>query len=133
MHKDVHQPAGERDYSDRDIPIGKIMVAGVYIAIFTLVTFVALRFLFLHFDKTSASNDAAVSTFAAKRVLPPEPRLLVDEPTTWAKEHARQQAMVDGYEILDPKTGVVRIPVERAMDLVAEAGLPVRAQPEAAK
>lgn len=52
MHKpDPNPNAGERDYSDKDIPIGTIMLGGLYITIFTILSFVGVRFLFLYLNR----------------------------------------------------------------------------------
>ncbi len=124
----VKNPSGA-DFADRDIPVSKILVFGFYIALFTAVSFVGLRFLYLALDRKAERADEAVAAFAREtRVLPPEPRLQVDEPATWAREKARQQAMISGYEWVDANAGVVRIPVERAMEILAERGLPARAE-----
>ncbi len=119
-------PSGP-NFDDRDINLGKIVLFGFYIAIFTAVSFVGLRLLYKAFDRQAEQADAAVAAFVKDtRVLPPEPRLQVDEPATWAQEFARQKAMVGGYAWVDANAGVVRIPVERAMDRVLERGLPAR-------
>lgn len=39
---------------------------------------------------------------------------------------ARERELLHGYAWIDREAGVVRIPIGRAMDLVAERGLPVR-------
>lgn len=128
MHKpDPHLPAGERDYADRDIPVGKIMLSGLYITIFTVLSFVGIRFLFLHFDRSHDQARQAVSAYVGQRVLPPEPRLQVDEPRTWEQQLAIEKAQTEHYAWVDQVGGVVRIPVERAMEIVAQKGLPARA------
>lgn len=127
MHKPDQAPqTEERDYADRDIPVGKIALSGLYIAIFTVLTFVGIRFLFLHLDKSNAEAQRAVSSFVSQRVLPPSPQLQVDEPKTWQQELARQKSLTEEYAWIDQKAGTVRIPVERAIELVAERGLPAR-------
>ena len=74
MHKpnEPAAPGQERDYADRDIPVGKIMLSGLYITIFTVLTFVGIRFLFLHLDRSNEQAQQAVSAFVNQRVLPPE-------------------------------------------------------------
>ena len=42
--------------------------------------------------------------------------------------HAREAEMLQGYAWVDRNAGAVRIPIERAMDLVVEKGLPTRAE-----
>lgn len=123
----TQNPSGP-DYADRDIPTGAILRFVGYVAIFTVASFFLLRALYVKFDQRAARADEAVSAFARQqRVLPPAPRLQVDEPTTWAQEYARQKASVSEYGWIDARAGIVRIPVERAMDILAERGLPARA------
>lgn len=135
MHNPTSEPTRNPsgpDYSDRDIPVGKILLFAFYTALFTVVTFVGLRMGYKALDRSARKSDEAVSAFVREtRVLPPEPRLLVDEPVTWARERARQDAQITGYAWVDPKAGVVRIPVARAIELLAERGLPARQEPPA--
>jgi hypothetical protein len=131
MHNPHQAPQGERDYADRDIPVGKIMLFGFYTAIFTVVTFVAMKLVFRKLEADANRADRAVASFVSTRTLPPQPLLQVDEPRTWQQELAAQRAMVSGYAWVDPQAGVVRIPVERAIELIAERGLPAREAPAA--
>ena len=43
--------------------------------------------------------------------------------------HAREDLLLDHYSWVDQSQGKVRIPIERAMELIAQRGLPVAAQP----
>lgn len=56
----------------------------------------------------------------------PQPRLLVNEPANLATFQAREHEVLTTYGWVDRNAGIVRIPVERAKDLVLERGLPVR-------
>ena len=130
MHNsNQEKPAAGRDYADRDIPVGKIVLSGLYIAIFMALTFVGIRFLFVALDRQDEQARRAVSSFASQRVLPPEPRLQVDEPGTWQHQLAVEKSQTEEYAWVNQAAGVVRIPVERAMELVAERGLPARSVP----
>ena len=128
MHKPdpTHSPKQERDYSDRDIPVGKIVLFGLYIALFTVLTFIGARLLFSYFDRSNQRAQPVVSSFADQRVLPPEPRLLVDEPDVWQQQLVLAKAKLENYAWIDQKAGTVQIPVERAIELVAARGLPSR-------
>jgi hypothetical protein len=57
----------------------------------------------------------------------PEPRLQELPAQDLAEFNARQQAALHSYGWVEPAAGVVRIPIERAMELTLERGLPVRA------
>lgn len=62
----------------------------------------------------------------------PAPRLQTDDGNQdIADLHAREDLLLDHYSRVDGKPGKVRIPIERAMELIAQRGLPV-AQPEQA-
>jgi protein SCO1/2 len=54
-----------------------------------------------------------------------EPRLQVAPLTDLQTLQATERARLDGYGWIDREAGVVRIPIERAMQLVVERGLPV--------
>jgi hypothetical protein len=63
----------------------------------------------------------------------PLPRLEVNERNEIYAFRRKEEETLNTYAV-DPKTGVVHIPIERAMQLVAQRGLPVAAQsPQAAK
>ena len=56
----------------------------------------------------------------------PTPRLLTDDgDQDVADLHARESLLLDNYSWADRKAGKVRIPIERAMELIAQRGLPV--------
>jgi len=56
----------------------------------------------------------------------PTPRLLTDDgDQDVADLHARESLLLDNYSWVDQKSGKVRIPIERAMELIAQRGLPV--------
>ena len=57
---------------------------------------------------------------------PPEPRLLQNEPDDLATVRAEEDRLLHGYDWVDKDKGIVRIPIERAMDLVSKEGLPSR-------
>jgi len=63
---------------------------------------------------------------------PPEPRLQKNPAADLRTYREAAEKPLHSYEWIDEKGGIVRIPIERAMDLIAERGLPVRGQAAAA-
>lgn len=51
---------------------------------------------------------------------PPAPRLQADPLADLDALHARERAQLEGYAWVDRQAGTVRIPIERAMQLLAE-------------
>jgi len=59
----------------------------------------------------------------------PEPRLDIDDGNqATADLHAREDLLLDHYSVVPGEGGSVRIPISRAMELIAQKGLPVSAQ-----
>ncbi len=42
----------------------------------------------------------------------------------------KEEQTLSSYDYIDQKAGTVRIPIDRAMDLIAQRGLPVRSRPQ---
>jgi hypothetical protein len=56
----------------------------------------------------------------------PEPRLDIDDGNqATADLHAKEDLLLDHYSVVDGQPGTVRIPIERAMELIAQRGLPL--------
>jgi hypothetical protein len=56
----------------------------------------------------------------------PEPRLDIDDGNqATADLHAREDLLLEHYSTVDGMPGTIRIPIERAMELIAQRGLPV--------
>ena len=61
----------------------------------------------------------------------PTPRLQTDDGNQEIAEmHAREDLLLDNYSWVDRASGKVRIPISRAMQIIAEHGLPVAPQEE---
>jgi len=62
----------------------------------------------------------------------PEPRLDIDDGNqATADLHAREDLLLNNYSIAGAAGGPIRIPISRAMEIIAQRGLPVNAQAEA--
>jgi hypothetical protein len=56
----------------------------------------------------------------------PTPRVQTDDGNQDVADlHAREDLLLDNYSWVDESTGKARIPIERAMELIAQRGLPV--------
>jgi len=65
--------------------------------------------------------DQAQQTF-------PKPVLENSEQTQYMEELKKENEVLGSYDWVDQKNGVVRIPIDRAMDLLEQRGLPVVSQ-----
>lgn len=77
-------------------------------------------------------NDPALQNKVAQLTQQfPSPRLLTDDGNQdIADLHAREDLLLENYSRIDGQPGKVRIPIERAMELIAQRGLPVAPAPQ---
>ena len=78
--------------------------------------------IFRTFHFTAASRE--LGTVRGNENLPPEPRLQVSPDRDWIDMHNEEQQVLDSYGWIDRPHGVVRIPIQQAMEQIAQKGLP---------
>ena len=100
--------------------------------------------IYAYLEKRSEAQQTAVSPLVANapkdtRKLPadykdylqqnfPSPQLEIDERGQLDQIRIDEAQTLSTYDWVDQKAGTVRIPIDRAMDLIAQRGLPVRPQ-----
>jgi hypothetical protein len=65
-----------------------------------------------------------------RRLPPPEPRLQADPAADLRLMRAEEDAELNDYAWVDRSRGVIRLPIDRAMALLLQRGLPTRAASE---
>lgn len=60
------------------------------------------------------------------RMIAPPPRLESNPAVDFEEFRAAEDAKLNSYGWVDTDAGIVRIPIERAMDLIVQRGLPTR-------
>ena len=74
------------------------------------------------------ASGCVAPTRKPRQRLPPEPRLQTNPRQDLSDLRAREDQLLNSYGWVDKNTGVVRIPIERAMQLIVERGLPTRSE-----
>lgn len=91
------------------------------------ITFVSMGLMYGMFVALKSYNEAqdlAPTTMEQQRVLPSGTRLQVNEPLDLKTYRDKEAKAISSYAWEDKSVKVVRIPVARAMEIVAEKGLP---------
>ncbi|MDQ3171047.1 MAG: hypothetical protein M3Q55_12990 [Acidobacteriota bacterium] len=101
-------------------------------AFYLVVVCVAVWLLMVGFLKFTMGRlddgDPAVSSLARPAgEAPPEPRLLIDEPTNLRGFRATETQKLQHYGWADQAAGSVHIPIDAAKELLLQRGLPSRA------
>jgi hypothetical protein len=125
-HDDTVNPAVSHETTD-------VNVRGVFgFAAGLIITGVLIHFavwvLFDYFDARERARSPRQYPLAAAEQtrLPPEPRLQTDPRADLNEFRARENTTLTTYGWIDRNGGVVRIPIDRAMKIVVERGLPAR-------
>jgi hypothetical protein len=145
-HKSGHRADGAPHHSDvsfeeRDIRVGTIYWYLVALGMATVAALVICIFI-LHFTSNlAASSDIAPppSREALGKDFPPEPRLQgVPGHESDPQKDLRQKLKADNdanekLQWIDKNAGIAQIPVEDAMKIIEEKGLPGTSAPPAEK
>jgi len=101
------------------------LFAAVLVLTIVLVLLVS-RWLYEFAAVRQAEKQRPPLPLALTREPTPGPLLQVDAPKELQEMRAAEDAMLNSYGWIDQKAGIVRIPVDRAIELLAKKGLPVR-------
>ena len=120
------EPAARHEESDVNVRGVLGFAAGL------LVTAVLIQFmvwlLFVYFSGREAARVVPEYPLAAgeQTRVPPEPRLQTNPREDLRALRAREDAVLNSYGWVDKTSGVVRIPIDEAIKLTVQRGLPVR-------
>ena len=130
--------SASKAYETRDVKLRPLVVFTAGITVLGLASYLIIYVLFQMFSSQQASRDVASAPSSLTRPaapgeerLPPEPRIQVDAAADFRTLHAEEDAILTTYGWVDRNAGVVRLPIDVAMKLVLQQGLPAR-QPDTA-
>ena len=126
---DLHREptnAVEAGHELSDLRPGHIALFGVGILIATGFA-VIITSLLIHYRATQyTKREIPLPRLAKEREVTPQPRLEVNVPQGLREMRAGEERTLSSYGWVDKDAGVVRIPVDRAMEILANKELPVR-------
>jgi hypothetical protein len=120
----------EVHHEESDVNIRAIFGFGVGLMLAVAFVCFVLWVLFRYFEARERRNVAHEFPLAAQQEnrLPPEPRLQTNPRADLADLRAEEEKALQTYGWADKNASVVRIPIEQAMKLTVERGLPARPQ-----
>ena len=114
-----------------------IVVSVVVICVGLSVFASDLFFRVLHHRDTASQQrsemERVTQSVSGTQTAFPEPRLQIAPQLDLAAMRAREETELHSYGWVDRQAGVVRLPIDRAMELMVQRGLPVRGDPNAPK
>jgi len=128
-----HDPHGPAGYEKSDAHAGDTYRAGFYIlgtmVLTALVVVPMYRFLGRH-EARSQRPAATVLRPDAGAPAPAFPKLVASEPPVLAEFRAQEESFLASYGWVEKDKGLARMPIDAAMRIVAERGLPKFPSPE---
>jgi hypothetical protein len=137
---------GHGGFERQDLQPGHILYFLLGLGVAIIVSIYALRAVYAFLEDHENATQTAVNPLVTNvptdtRHLPPSyngnyeeylkanfpaPQLEINERTELNGERLREEQTLYSYGWVDQRAGIVRIPIDRAMDLLVQRGLPVR-------
>lgn len=129
--------AGQRErrnedvrFEAKDVNAKRVMVTGVSVLIGAWVVVFLMYFFFsLLQNHREAETGPPIPVAAQRPAEPPEPRIQASPRTDLQRYEAQQDYLLSHYLWVDKSKGTVAIPIERAMELIAQRGIPPQKAP----
>lgn len=150
MNHDTHSAKsnGHGDFERKDISVNGVVVFLIGLAAMIVISYFVVDVFYGILEKHFEAEQAPVSPLITNaqqdtRRIPaqygqdyakylkesfPAPQLETDERTQLNEVRLREEDVLSTYDYVDKNSGTVRIPIDRAMDLLAQRGLPVLPQ-----
>ena len=113
-------------FEKKDIQFGPLVVLIGLLLMFLGGSLLSMRFLNHFLTRTAPLREEPPSPLADMHRRPPEPRLQVDAALDLIRMRDVENVTLNNYAWIDETAGRVRIPIARAMAILAEKGLPAR-------
>ncbi len=111
-------------HEKRDVDVTSIFLIAALLVMAGIVTAVATAGLFNVYFRHFVASEKAPPKISEERVDFPQPRLEVTAPQELAKFREHEEHDLNTYGWIDHRNGVVRLPIDRAIELLSERGLP---------
>jgi len=109
-----------------DVNVRLILVFGGALLVVAIVVHLVLYWLLQYYNEGSQVRRPVASVPSPPESISPAPRLQVAPQADMARMRAAEERELQSYGWVDRDKQVIRIPIDRAMQLIAERGLPAR-------
>jgi hypothetical protein len=123
---DLDQPTVGHEGADVNVwAVGRFGIALVFLCILSLGILFGL---FKYFESTVGGKLPDLNVDA--RRLPPQPQLQKAPIQDLQQMRAAEDQLLNSYGWVDQSKGIVRVPIDQAIEMLAKRGLPARPQGE---
>jgi hypothetical protein len=124
-HKSTQQGSLSHGHELADVHFGRIMIIGLGLLGVMVLGLVYSEFVEALFSETTAQPGAPAEVFVdvTNENLPPLPRVEPDPHANLIALRRTEDSVLTTYAWVSKDSGLVSIPIERAMELVLEKGI----------
>ncbi len=119
MSTEHHSNGAGHEQSEVSVQFVFVSLTALLIGAF-LVSLLSVG-IFQFFKSTYRPDQAAKES---QQVIPPEPRIEEHPAEQLQGIRAREDHILSSYAVIDKTQGIVRVPIDRAIDMLSEKGLP---------
>ena len=114
------EPARQQRHEREDVNVSSLRRFLLLAIVILAVIHVGVWWLYQHFRNQDQRRDVRRTLIEVRPPIPPEPRLQVDPQMDFQEYLRKQQETLKSYGWVSRPEGKVRIPIDRAMELVVE-------------
>jgi hypothetical protein len=119
-HTIQHSPNGS-GHEQSEVNVRTIVVSLAFLLLGAFLSAIITVGIFRYLHNTYKPDEAAKQ---AQPQIPPEPRIEVAPAEQIQTLRAHEDHILTSYSWVDQKSGTVRVPIDRAIDMLAQKGLP---------
>lgn len=121
MEQTLHHSPNGAGHEHREVSVRLIVVSLGFLAVATFFVLLLVIGIFRYFY---SSYSTAEAIRLAQPVIPPEPRIEVATTQQLQDLRAKEDHVLSTYAWVDKQDGVVRVPIDKAIDMLAAKGIP---------
>lgn len=104
----------------RDVNVRRIFRIAIVFVVSGAVILLGIWWMFSYYRNADDRRDVSQTLIEPPSPIPPQPRLQVNPTEDWQTFRRQQQNILNSYGWASREDGRVRIPIERAMEAVAQ-------------
>jgi hypothetical protein len=121
MDHSMHSTPNGAGHEKSEVSVPFIVVSLSVLLVGTFLVALLVVGIFQFFSHTYQTQESAKQN---QQQIPPEPRVEVEPYKQLLDVHAREEHVLSSYAWVDKGQGIVRIPINQAIDELAKKGLP---------
>jgi|SRR5688500_3905044 len=127
--KTPHGASAAAGHELSDLSPRNISFFGIGLAALIIFALLVIYGLMVWLRESAGRRAEPPSQLSVTREPAPGPQLLIEPGRAMRSMRQQEQARLNSYGWIDQEQGIVHIPIERAIDMLADKGLPARPRP----